>query len=139
MSEEIVHGYRLSPQQKRLWLLQQRAGSRAFYSRCAVKIAGRINPESLEKAVYRVVEEHEILRTTFPLLPGMTVPVQVIHPDSPGCVVRHDLTSLSAEEQQRQVSTLYSTTADLFRCDLLQLSPNETVMLLRTPAMSADL
>jgi len=139
MSEEIVHGYRLSPQQKRLWLLQQHAGRGAFYSRCAVKIVGHINPESLEKAINRVVEEHEILRTTFPVLPGMTVPVQVIHPDSPGCVTRHDLTSLSAEEKERQVSSLYSTTVDLFRCDLLQLSPDETVMLLRAPAMSADL
>src|ERR1044072_444516 len=129
MSEEIVHGYRLSPQQKRLWLLQQQAGRLVFYSRCAVKITGPVELESLEKAIYRVVEEHEILRTTFPLLPGMTVPVQVIHPDSPGCVVRHDLRLLSAEEQQRQVSTLYSTTGDLaplFRWDLLQLSPNET-------------
>src|SRR5678816_3388678 len=93
---------------------------------------------------YRVVEEHEILRTTFLVLPGMTVPVQVIHPESPECVKRHDLTRLSEEEQQQHLSNLYNTPVEcdrlpLFRCDLLDLSGNETVMLLRAPAICADL
>src|SRR5215213_11325374 len=128
MSEEIVQGYRLSPQQKRLWYLQHTLRD-AFWSRCAVRIAGRVDLEGLKNAIYRVVEEHEILRTTFTVLPGMTVSVQVIHPESPGCVKRHDLRSLSEEEQQRQISDLYSTTVDLpidalplFRCDLLELA-----------------
>ena len=145
MSEEIVHGYRLSPQQRRLWHLQQTHGG-VFWSRCAVRIAGRIDLESLESAIYRVVEEHEILRTTFTVLPGMTVPVQVIHQESPGCVNRHDLTRLSEEEQQRQVSALYDATVDqpldalpLFRADLLELSQSETVMLLRGQAICTDL
>src|SRR5690349_11856879 len=144
MSEEIVHGYRLSPQQQRLWLLQN-THSGAFWSRCAVKIAGRIDLDGLEKAIYRVVDEHEILRTTFTVLPGMTVPVQVIHPESRGCVKRHDLTRLNEEEQQRQISDLYSTTdlsidvLPLFRCDLLELSRDEAVMLLKAPVICADL
>ena len=142
MSEEIVHGYRLSPQQKRLWALQRGV----FWSRCVVKMADRVDLDSLEKAIYRVVEEHEILRTTFTVLPGMTVPVQVIHPESPGCVKRHDLTRLSEAEKQRQVSDLYSTTTDLpldalplFRCDLLELWPDEIVMMLRAPVICSDL
>lgn len=141
MSEEIVHGYRLSPQQKRLWALQRGV----FWSRCVVKIGDRADLDRLEKAIYRVVEEHEILRTTFTVLPGMTVPVQVIHPESPECVKRHDLTMLSEEEQQRQVSDLYRTTTTdlgvlpLFRCDLFELSHDEAVMLLRAPVICADL
>src|SRR5215212_7433560 len=145
MSEEIIHGYRLSPQQKRLWHLQHTHRG-AFWLRCAVRIRGRMDLESLEKAIYRVVEEHEILRTTFTVLPGMTVPVQVIHPESPGCVKRHDLTRLNEEEQQRQVSEFYSTTTELpvdalplFRCDLLELSQDGSVMLLRAPVICADL
>src|SRR5215212_11730008 len=111
MSEEIIQGYRLSPQQKRLWHLQHTHPG-TFWSRCAVRIAGLIDPEGLESAIYRVIGEHEILRTTFTVLPGMTVPVQVIHPESSGCVKRHDLTRLSEEEQQRQVSDFYCTTTD---------------------------
>jgi amino acid adenylation domain-containing protein/non-ribosomal peptide synthase protein (TIGR01720 family) len=145
MSEGIVHGYRLSPQQMRLWSLQQAHGS-VFWSRCVVKIGGHVDLDRLEKAVYRVVEEHEILRTTFTVLPGMTVPVQVIHADSAGCVRRRDLSGLSQEEQQRQVSDLYGTTIDLpidvlplFRCDVFVLSQDEAVMLLRAPVICADL
>src|SRR6185369_15519653 len=98
MSAELGHGYRLSPQQTRLWLLQQGAHGCAFWSRCAVRIDGADDANRLESVIHSLVQEHEILRTTFPLLPGMNVPVQVIHPASPGCVKRHDLTSLSAEE-----------------------------------------
>src|SRR4051794_8692594 len=97
MSEEIVQGYRLSPQQKRLWSLQHTHRG-AFWSRCAVRIAGRVDVERLENAIYRVVEGHEILRTTFTVLPGMSVPVQVVHAESPRLVKRHDVETLSEEE-----------------------------------------
>jgi amino acid adenylation domain-containing protein/non-ribosomal peptide synthase protein (TIGR01720 family) len=129
MSEEIVQGYRLSPQQKRLWSLQHRG---AFWSRCAVRITGGVDLERLEGAIYRVVEEHEILRTTFTVLPGMSVPVQVIHSESPGCVTR--VSELYDAKVDQPVDTL-----PLFRCDLLEVSADETVMLLRAPAICADL
>src|SRR5205085_5057147 len=94
MSEEIVHGYRLSPQQKRLWQLQQHADARAFWSHCAVSIKGHLNVERLEKAIARVVEEHEILRTTFRLPTAATVPVQVIQTELP------DSAELNCEQLQ---------------------------------------
>ena len=113
MSEEIVHGYRLSPQQKRLWQLQRHVDDHAFWSTCAVNIRGALHPERLRKAIARVVEEHEILRTTFRLPTAATVPVQVIQTELPD----------SAE----------------LNCELLQLAPDEAVMHLRAPAMCADL
>src|ERR1041385_7761379 len=148
MSEGITQAYRLSPQQKHLWLLQQHAPGSAFWLRCAVRVNGQIDLQRLERAIYRVVELHEILRTTFPLLPGMTQPVQVVHQESPGSVKRKDLTSLTSEEQNSLIKELSESTSDwpanydnlpLFRCDLLQLAPDETVMLLKAPAMCADL
>src|ERR1041385_2688381 len=74
MSKEIIEGYRLSPQQKRLWLLGQPQRSAV----CAVRIDGELNVAQLRQAIKQVVERFEILRTTFKLLPGMTIPVQVI-------------------------------------------------------------
>lgn len=74
MSKEIIEGYRLSPQQKRLWLLGQSERSAA----CVVKIHGELKPDLLRQAIRQVVERVEILRTTFKLLPGMTIPVQII-------------------------------------------------------------
>src|SRR3954467_7733529 len=74
MSKEIIEGYRLSPQQKQLWLLGQSERSAV----CAVRIDGELNPNLLRQAIGQVVERFEILRTTFKLLPGMTIPVQII-------------------------------------------------------------
>jgi amino acid adenylation domain-containing protein/non-ribosomal peptide synthase protein (TIGR01720 family) len=74
MSKEIIEGYRLSPQQKHLWLLGQSERSAA----CVVRIDGELNPDLLQEAIRQVVERFEILRTTFKLLPGMTIPVQII-------------------------------------------------------------
>ncbi len=144
--EETIQGYRLAPQQKHLWLLQQRAGSAAFWSRCAVRITGAVDLERLEKAIHWVVEQHEILRTTFPLLPGMTLPAQVIDERSPDCVGRWDMASLNVEEQNAFIDKLFGQRPDsaydrlpLFRCDLLPLSAAETVLLLKAPAICADL
>jgi len=73
-----LEGYRLSPQQQRLWLL--RAGSLAFHGRIAVGIAGALDTARLRRAVERVVSRYEILRTAFRGLPGMDLPLQVIAP-----------------------------------------------------------
>ena len=148
LSEEIIQGYRLSPQQKHLWLLQRHTRASVFWSKCAVRITGPLDSERLERAVNWVVEQHEILRTTFPLLPGMTLPAQVIHQESRDCVKRSDLTSLSPEQQNAVIQKLFGETAGadsgydslpLFRCDLLRLSADETVLLLKAPAVCADL
>jgi amino acid adenylation domain-containing protein/non-ribosomal peptide synthase protein (TIGR01720 family) len=88
------------------------------------------------------------LRTTFPLLPGMTLPAQVIHEASPECVRRWEVASLDVEEQQALIAKLFAQSPDvnfaydslpLFHCDLLPLSVAETVLLLKAPALCADL
>lgn len=148
VSEATIQGYRLSPQQKHLWLQRGRARSDAFWSRCAVRVTGPVDLDRLERAFHSVVEQHEILRTTFPLLPGMTLPAQVIHEQSPDCVQRWDVASLDVEEQNAFVLKLFRETSEansgydslpLFQCDLLPLAAGETVMLLKAPAICADL
>jgi amino acid adenylation domain-containing protein/non-ribosomal peptide synthase protein (TIGR01720 family) len=70
-----VEGFQLSPQQQRLWQLQRTSG--AFVSRYRLEIAGRLDPGRLERALAQAVARHEILRTTFPVPPGLTLPLQV--------------------------------------------------------------
>jgi amino acid adenylation domain-containing protein/non-ribosomal peptide synthase protein (TIGR01720 family) len=147
MQEEIIQGFRLSPQQKHLWLQQQSNQGFSFRARCAVRIRGLLDEEMLEKAIGSVINEHEILRTTFKLLPEMTVPVQVISEAAPASLRRHDLASRTEQEQQRTIEQLFSD-ADrgtiscdrlpLLRCDLIRLSPEENVLLLSVPALCAD-
>jgi hypothetical protein len=72
---ETTNGYRLSPQQRHLWQLQE---GEAYKSICAVKLEGKLNSRILKQALRAIVARHDILRTTFRLLPSMILPVQVV-------------------------------------------------------------
>lgn len=77
-SEEIIEGYRLSPQQRRGWEWMRCAGSGAFRSSVAVSVKGRVDAAVLRDAWGKVVARHEALRTSFRFVPGLDFPVQVI-------------------------------------------------------------
>lgn len=78
MSEHLIEGFRLSPQQRRLWRLQSPGGAVSFVAQSAVIIEGPLKPETLRAALEQVVERHEILRTIFHHLPEIELPLQVI-------------------------------------------------------------
>ncbi len=102
--EEILEGYRLSPQQRHLWLLQQDNNyNPAYSSACVARLIGPIDAAAFEKAIASVIEQHEILRTSFQFLPGMTTPLQVIG-DEPDPQVSFELTRVAAEEHVLTVS-----------------------------------
>ncbi len=141
MSQEIIQGYRLSPQQRRLWLL--RLFDRA--AQCAVRIDGELEVETLRQAIRQVVAQQEILRTSFKLLPGMTIPVQVISDDTDFAFTSHDLTQLNATEQESGIKTLFAELADR-KIDLQELplfhliaqSASEHVLIASLPVACAD-
>ena len=74
----MVEGFALSPQQRRLWSLQDPSDSWPYTTRATVRISGRLDRAALRSALERVVARHEILRTTFFATESMSVPVQVI-------------------------------------------------------------
>src|SRR5262245_28341919 len=79
MTTETTQGFRLSPQQERIWSL--RANHTTFYrSRCSVSLTGKLDTDRLERAVNDVVSRHEILRTSFSSLDPHTS-LQIIHKD----------------------------------------------------------
>src|SRR5262249_39906346 len=77
MQREAVRGYRLSPQQRLLWIYQCEHGSQ-FFAQCALLLEGRLNDEALHASLLRMIERHEVLRTTFNHMPGIKLPVQSI-------------------------------------------------------------
>src|SRR5687768_177439 len=104
MIEETIQGYRLSPQQQRLWLSATRPAAQL-----TLLCRGELDAEALRRALRRLVARHEILRTSFPQLPGMDLPLQVIA-DSGDFDFRRvtladsaggDLPRLLAEERER--------------------------------------
>jgi hypothetical protein len=52
MKNQAIEGYKLSPQQRRLWYLQD--GSSAFHSWCAIQVKGQIEDLALRQAVESV-------------------------------------------------------------------------------------
>ncbi len=76
MEYQVIEGYGLSAQQQRLWQLD--ANNAAYRVQRAYVINGAFNEAALERALGRLLERHEILRTAFRRLPGLALPLQVI-------------------------------------------------------------
>lgn len=79
-----LEGFRLSPQQRRVWQLAK--DSRAFRVQALVILDGppeRIAPEAVLAALAAVVARTEILRTTYRRSPGVRFPLQVVAADLP--------------------------------------------------------
>ncbi len=72
-----LEGVALSPQQNRVWRLQQET-HRNLRTRFAITILGPMHRVRLESAWQQVEERHEILRTSFKYLPGIKEPLQVV-------------------------------------------------------------
>ena len=143
MSQEIIEGYRLSPQQRRLWLLRQ--SDRC--AQCAVRIDGELHVDVLEEAVRHVASQQESLRTTFKLLTGMTIPVQVISDRPDVLFQRHELRQLTAEQQHSRVKLIFDDIArrnraydqpPLLHFDLIDLSPSKHDLIISLPVACAD-
>ena len=148
MQQEIIQGYRLSPQQKHLWLLHHHDLGAAPYSAiCAVIINGVLDTDRLRRALDEVVAQHEILRTTFRLLEGMSIPVQVIDAVGRGAFVTHDLTAFGDIEQLARLDQLIveATSAEidyerlpLLHASLVKLTASSHQLILTAPALCAD-
>ena len=147
MQPQIIQGFRLSPQQKRVWLLQKGAVGWSYRSRCVVEIVGRLESELFEKAIASAIRQHEILRTTFHLLPGMTIPVQAIDESVTLAFQTHDLTGLASTHQPAAIELLFKEATNrsvdfahlpLLFNDLARLSDDRHAWIVSAPAVCAD-
>ncbi|MEA2173125.1 MAG: hypothetical protein QOD00_717, partial [Blastocatellia bacterium] len=146
--KEVVEGYRLSPQQKRLWGLQQDDGQMAYRARCAVLIEGQLDVRTFEDAVHEVVMQHEILRTSFLRQPGMKIPLQVINPQArpswqyrklPEASAQRPLDALVEELLREETRAPFDFSLDsLLQLSLLSLSGETHLLLVTLPALCAD-
>lgn len=147
MMSDMMEGYPLSPQQERVWLLQQGEPGMPYRAQGAIRIEGSLDLQVFTTALQQVVERHEILRTTFHSVPGMTLPVQVIgHPRPPGWHA-DDWCGFSSQEQAARLAAFWHEACqrplDFAQGPLLQLyftrlAPTQHRLLLRLPALCAD-
>jgi natural product biosynthesis luciferase-like monooxygenase protein/amino acid adenylation domain-containing protein len=73
-----AEGYRISPIQRRVWVLTSVAACTDYSVRARVWLEGVLDRRLLQRALEAAAQGHEALRTTLHLLPGMSIPVQVV-------------------------------------------------------------
>jgi amino acid adenylation domain-containing protein len=147
MSSPMSVGFRISPQQRRLWLLRQDDALSPFRVQAAVRVTGTLDRERLEQAIGVVVRRHEILRTSFASAPGMTEALQVVAADAAPEVRALDASCLDAAGAERllgdvlldeRTRPLAASPASPLRIALLARSPSEHTLVLAAPALCAD-
>ncbi len=147
MQSAQIEGYRVSPQQKYLWSLQRRGETDAYCIVGVIKITGCLDRELLRAALDLLVRRHEILRTVYQCLPGVTIPLQVIEEPCSVPLTEVDLGALTLEAQATCVETLFAEAGQapfdlehgpLVRAALLVCSPEDQRLLLSVHALCAD-
>jgi len=152
MQSQNLEGFRLSPQQKRLWFLQQ--DSVAYRVQASIRIEGNVKVEILKQTLEQVVNRHEALRTTFHRQPGIKIPIQVIASRGTMSWNLVNLSGLNQREQLDKIEQLFQEQGCLISRDvvaeclykeksivqvsLITLSDDLNLLLLTIPALCAD-
>jgi amino acid adenylation domain-containing protein/non-ribosomal peptide synthase protein (TIGR01720 family) len=142
MSDEHLPQIRLSPQQRRLWL--HGGHDPGYAAQCGVLIEGDLDVEALRRAAQRVVDAHEILRTSFRRQAWLKVPAQAIlrrgaptwrQLEMPGEVDGGAVERLFELELERPSDLEAGAPLSLA---LARLGPGRHLLLYRLPALCAD-
>ena len=143
----VIGNYRLSPQQKHLWLQQLNNGNNTpFRALCAVSIEGKIDAGRLRKTLEVVIRRHEILRTIFQIPSGMTIPVQSVCESLELSFFEKDLSALQDREQHAAIEDVFEEAKKQplnaenspLSAYLARLSINKQILILCLPALCAD-
>ena len=147
MSQQIIEGYQLSPQQKHLWSLNGAGKHVPFTAQCAIVMEGPLDRGVLRAALHNLIERHEILRTTFKQLADMTIPLQVVNASGELSIDECDLSDLSGQDQENRIEALLGDVnrrernledgTQLRFMDVL-LAPQKRVLLVSVPSLYAD-
>lgn len=145
MHGKSIEGFRLSPQQKRIWLLFNNSpASKAF---CAISFEGNLKAGALKEALQNVIERHEILRTVFYRPLEIDLPIQVITNESATAFSEIDLTNHAPRDQDLHLDSLVERASQdaldlehgpIVRATLIKLTPQRHVLLLTLPSICGD-
>ena len=145
MQDETAMSFRLSPQQELLWSMQPDGPVGA--AQATLDVQGSIDVDRLRTALSLVVEQHEILRTTFARRQGMKTPLQVVRDALTPAWELVDLAGLEPEEQEVRVAGATAEGAaagwdyaegPLVRGRLFALAPDRFVLVLSVAPPCAD-
>lgn len=145
--QETIEGYQLSPQQTYLWKLQADNNCQPYRVQASIIIKDNLNQNILKLAIEKVIKRHEILRTSFKNVPGVSLPLQVINSENTLNYQEFNLTELDLPAQQQKCEDLYhkfKTITFNFAQDsplhiyLLILDSQQHIMLISLPSLCGD-
>ena len=142
MEERVIEGFRLSPQQRHLWLSRPNAAANV----CVVLIEGGVDLDRLKRAVQDVVDRYEILRTGFHSHAGIKFPFQAVVDGFTPPWETHDLTQLAKAEQEAEVDKLFreqqsaapSPEEPSLRLSLIVLSDSRHLLVVSISSLCCD-
>ncbi|MEO1134716.1 MAG: condensation domain-containing protein, partial [Cyanobacteria bacterium J06639_1] len=142
-ASEALQGFRLSPQQRHLWTLQQ--DNPVYACQTVVRWTGALDGDRLQQALQQVVNRYDILRTSFPRRPGTKLPLQAIAETASHIWEEQDWSELNSDDRSdRQQTCLQSERQQLI--DLGQslrvvwaiLSEHESFLLVTLSGLCGD-
>ena len=136
-----LQGFSLSPQQERLWLLMQAGGGHPYRTDGVFVLSGPLDLPALGAALRDLVDRHEILRTVFRCLPGMSAPLQVIAEGAwdPELVPRAASGIGPADLVEEACRTPFDLEAGpVFRAAVVPLAPEVHALVVSLPALNGD-
>jgi len=145
--QNSTEGFRLSPQQKSLWVLQQSGKGHPYRAFLAISVEGVLPYSALERAITDVVQRHEILRTTFHRPPGIKMPFQIVAETARFSWQSADVSSLDATDQKERIAEYIARERErpfdffqgpLLRVTLIKQSEAGHVLLVSLPALCGE-
>ena len=147
MQDAPREGFRLSPQQKYLWTLQQASSDQPYRVIGSLLFEGDVDTAALKECVAKVVGRHEILRTAFVRPPGIRTPFQVVSEDLRFSWSEADLNGVHSAEQHTQVEQFFAEArkqsldfehGPLSSVRCLKLADNQHLLIVMLPALCGD-
>jgi amino acid adenylation domain-containing protein len=136
----------LSYGQQRLWFLDQMEPESPLYNNfSAIKFAGDLNIEALQYSMMKIVDRHEILRTTFHDKGGR--PIQLVHEDMVVPLTMIDLRDLDPQDADKEFEELalaearkpfYLDQGPMLRTSIIRLTNQEFIVLLTMHHIISD-
>ena len=142
--EKKIEGFRLSVDQERLFSLHANTGT--YLGVAAIQLDGPLDKSALRRALAKVIERNEILRTTFYVKPEANTALQVVaNANGQVPLAELDLTGAQGVDDvinekfvEFQRSDVDLTRYPLVQTTLLQFAKDRHVLMLAVPALCAD-
>jgi amino acid adenylation domain-containing protein len=146
MLEKTIEGFRLSTDQERVFSLL--ANDRPYLGAVAIQLEGPLDKAVLQRALAKLIERNEILRTTFHLKSDVDIPLQVVvNANGEVPLTEEDLTQVESARQNDVIATRFVEFQDsdldlarfpVWRASLLQLTTERHILILAASALCVD-